>query len=59
MSLREPAIEYMLGIGDITSANIFSDEGKSTSTTGRRGRGLIGQSGEQLYLAQLVEQPGN
>jgi len=55
-------IEYMRGIGDVTSANIFEgilgdEEGHidylETQT------GLVGQLGEQLYLAQLVEQPSD
>jgi bacterioferritin len=53
-------IEYMRGIGDVTSANIFedilSDEEEHIDYLETQ-QGLIGQLGEQLYLAQLVEQP--
>jgi bacterioferritin len=53
-------IEYMRGIGDVTSANIFeyilSDEEEHVDYLETQ-QGLIGQLGEQLYLAQLVEQP--
>ena len=53
-------IEYMRGIGDVTSANIFegilSDEEEHVDYLETQ-LGLISQLGEQLYLAQLVEQP--
>jgi bacterioferritin len=53
-------IEYMRSIGDVTSANIFedilSDEEEHIDYLETQ-QGLIGQLGEQLYLAQLVEQP--
>ena len=53
-------IEYMRGIGDVTSANIFedilSDEEEHIDYLETQ-QGLISQLGEQLYLAQLVEQP--
>ena len=55
-------IEYMRGISDVTSANIFEDilrdeEGHiDYLETQIR---LVGELGEPLYLAQLVEQPGN
>src|SRR5277367_1664694 len=53
-------IEYMRGVGDVTSANIFegilSDEEEHIDYLETQ-LGLIGQLGEPLYLAQLVEQP--
>jgi bacterioferritin len=53
-------IEYMRGIGDVTSANIFedilSDEEEHIDYLETQ-QGLISQLGEPLYLAQLVEQP--
>ena len=53
-------IEYMRGMGDVTSANIFEDilgdeEGHVDYLETQIG--LVGQLGEQLYLAQLVKQP--
>ena len=53
-------IEYMRGMGDDTSANIFEDilgdeEGHVDYLETQIG--LVGQLGEQLYLAQLVKQP--
>ena len=55
-------IEYMRSIGDVTSANIFedilSDEEEHIDYLETQ-QGLISQLGEQLYLAQLVEQPGD
>lgn len=53
-------IEYMRGMGDVTSANIFEDvlgdeEGHMDYLETQLG--LVGQLGEQLYLAQLVKQP--
>ena len=55
-------IEYMRGMGDVTSANIFEDilsdeEGHIDYLETQMG--LIGQLGEQLYLAQLVQQPSD
>jgi bacterioferritin len=55
-------IEYMRGIGDVTSANIFEDilrdeEGHiDYLETQIR---LVSELGEPLYLAQLVEQPSD
>ncbi len=53
-------IEYMRSIGDVTSANIFedilSDEEEHVDYLETQ-QGLVSQLGEQLYLAQLVEQP--
>lgn len=53
-------IEYMRGIGDVTSANIFedilSDEEEHIDYLETQ-QGLISQLGEPLYLAQLIEQP--
>jgi bacterioferritin len=53
-------IEYMRSIGDVTSANIFedilSDEEEHIDYLETQ-QGLVSQLGEQLYLAQLVEQP--
>jgi bacterioferritin len=53
-------IEYMRGMGDVTSANIFEDilrdeEGHIDYLETEIG--LVNQLGEQLYLAQLVKQP--
>jgi bacterioferritin len=53
-------IDYMRGISDITSANIFesilADEENHVDYLETQ-LGLIEQLGEQLYLAQLIEQP--
>jgi bacterioferritin len=53
-------IEYMRGIGDVTSAKIFedilSDEEEHLDYLETQ-QGLISQLGEPLYLAQLVGQP--
>jgi bacterioferritin len=53
-------IEYMRGIGDVTSANIFEDilaDEEQHIDYLETQIGLVSQLGEQLYLAQLVEQP--
>jgi bacterioferritin len=53
-------IEYMRGVSDVTSANIFesilADEEQHVDYLETQ-LGLIEQVGEQLYLAQLIEQP--
>jgi bacterioferritin len=55
-------IEYMRSIADITSANIFeailADEEQHIDYLETQ-LGLIGQLGEPLYLAQLVQQPSD
>jgi bacterioferritin len=55
-------IDYMRGIGDVTSANIFesilADEEQHIDYLETQ-LGLVTQLGEQLYLAQLVEQPSD
>jgi bacterioferritin len=53
-------IEYMRGAGDVTSANIFEDilaDEEAHIDYLETQLGLVEQLGEQLYLAQLVEQP--
>jgi bacterioferritin len=53
-------IEYMRGVSDITSANIFEDilrDEEEHIDYLETQLGLVSQLGEQLYLAQLVEQP--
>jgi len=55
-------IEYMRGIGDVTSANIFEDilaDEEEHIDYLETQLGLVNQLGEQLYLAQLVEQPSD
>ncbi len=55
-------IEYMRSISDVTSANIFEDILKDEEEHIdylETQLGLVGQLGEQLYLAQLVEQPSD
>ena len=55
-------IEYMRSIGDVTSANIFEDILKDEEDHIdylETQLGLVGQLGDQLYLAQLVEQPSD
>ena len=53
-------IEYMRGVSDVTSANIFekilADEESHVDYLETQ-LGLLDQLGEPLYLAQLVEQP--
>jgi bacterioferritin len=53
-------IEYMRGMGDVTSANIFEailrDEEEHIDYLETQ-LGLVSSLGEPLYLAQLVEQP--
>ncbi|HXT90903.1 MAG TPA: bacterioferritin [Trebonia sp.] len=55
-------IEYMRSIGDVTSANIFegilSDEEEHIDYLETQ-LGLVNHLGEQLYLAQLIEQPSD
>jgi bacterioferritin len=55
-------IAYMRSISDVTSANIFesilADEEQHVDYLETQ-LGLIEQLGEQLYLAQLIEQPGS
>lgn len=55
-------IEYMRGMGDVTSANIFEDilgDEEQHIDYLETQIGLVGQLGEQLYLAQLVKQPSD
>lgn len=55
-------IEYMRSIADVTSANLFeailADEEQHIDYLETQ-LGLIGQLGEPLYLAQLVQQPSD
>ncbi len=55
-------VEYMRGIGDITSANIFegilADEEEHVDYLETQ-LDLLGRLGEPLYIAQLVQQPGD
>jgi bacterioferritin len=53
-------IEYMRGMGDVTSANIFEDilaDEEEHIDYLETQLGLLSTLGEPLYLAQLVEQP--
>ena len=55
-------IEYMRGIGDVTSANIFEDileDEEEHIDYLETQLELLGRLGESLYIAQLVEQPGD
>jgi bacterioferritin len=55
-------IEYMRSIGDVTSANIFEDilgDEEQHIDYLETQLALVNQLGEQLYLAQLVEQPSD
>ena len=55
-------VEYMRSVSDITSANLFesilADEEQHVDYLETQ-LGLIEQLGEQLYLAQLIEQPSD
>ncbi len=55
-------IDYMRGVGDVTSATLFerilADEEEHVDYLETQ-LGLLGSLGEPLYLAQLVEQPGD
>lgn len=54
-------IEYMRGVGDVTSANLFEDVLKDEEEHVdylETQLGLLSKLGEPLYLAQLIEQPG-
>ena len=55
-------IEYMRSVSDVTSANLFeailADEESHIDYLETQTR-LVEQLGEQLYLAQLVEQPSS
>jgi bacterioferritin len=55
-------IEYMRGVGDVTSATIFEDILKDEEQHIdylEIQLGLISELGEPLYLAQLIEQPSD
>jgi len=59
--LRE-GIEYMRSIGDVTSAKIFEDilaDEEHHVDYLETQLELIDKLGEQLYLAQLIEQPSS
>jgi bacterioferritin len=55
-------VEYMRRIGDITSANIFEsileDEEEHIDYLETQ-LDLLAKLGEPLYIAQLIEQPGD
>ena len=62
VSRLRSGIEYMRSVGDITSANIFEDilrDEEEHVDYLETQLGLVSQLGEQLYLAQLVEQPSD
>jgi bacterioferritin len=55
-------IEYMRGVGDVTSAKIFEDilgDEEEHIDYLETQLGLLSQFGEPLYLAQLVQQPSD
>jgi bacterioferritin len=55
-------IEYMRGMGDVTSANIFEDilaDEEEHIDYLETQLGLITTIGEPLYLAQVIEQPSD
>lgn len=55
-------IEYMRGIGDVTSANVFEDilrDEEAHVDYLETSLALVSSLGEQLYLAQQIEQPGD
>jgi bacterioferritin len=57
-----PAIALCREKGDVTTANIFEDilaDEEEHIDYLETQLGLVNQLGEQLYLAQLVEQPGD
>jgi bacterioferritin len=55
-------VEYMRGVGDITSANIFegilADEEEHVDYLETQ-LDLLNRLGEPLYIAQLIQQPGD
>jgi bacterioferritin len=55
-------VEYMRGVGDITSANLFegilADEEEHVDYLETQ-LDLLNRLGEPLYLAQLIQQPGD
>ena len=61
MDRLRQGIEYMRGVADVTSANLFdsilADEEQHIDYLETQ-LGLVDQLGVGLYLAQLVEQPG-
>jgi bacterioferritin len=62
VSRLRTGIEYMRGVSDVTSANIFEDilrDEEEHIDYLETQLGLVSQLGEQLYLAQLVEQPSD
>ncbi|HUN32904.1 MAG TPA: bacterioferritin [Trebonia sp.] len=62
VSRLRSGVEYMRSVGDITSANIFEDilrDEEEHIDYLETQQGLVSQLGEQLYLAQLVEQPSD
>ena len=63
MAVETEAVDRLRrGIGDVTSANIFEDilaDEEEHIDYLETQLGLVSQLGEQLYLAQLVEQPSD